>query len=142
MYEYRVESVDRVVDGDTVDVTLDLGFGIFKKERVRIAGIDTPEKRTLNLKEKRLGRDATEYTEKWFSEGEIIIRTEKEGKYGRMIGWCYKEEECFNHLIVEDGYAFVYDGGTKIDMNDPDTLLTLLNRRGYTDWEDYTEANS
>ena len=142
MYEYRVKSVDRVVDGDTVDVTLDLGFGIFKKERVRIAGIDTPEKRTLNLKEKRLGRDATEYTEKWFSDGEIIIRTEKEGKYGRLIGLGYKDEECFNHQIVEDGFAFVYDGGTKIDMNDPDTLLTLLNRRGYTDWEDYTEANS
>ena len=55
MYEYRVKEVVRVIDGDTVDLILDLGFGLFKKERVRIAGVDTPEKRTRNLKEKSLG---------------------------------------------------------------------------------------
>ena len=137
MYEYRVKSVERVVDGDTVDVILDLGFGLFKKERVRIAGIDTPEKRTRNAEEKRLGYDATEYAEKWFAEGDIVIRTEKDGKYGRMLGWCYKGEECFNHKIVEDGYAFEYYGGTKYNMSERSTLMQLLNKRGYDTWESY-----
>ena len=139
MYEYRVKSVERVVDGDTVDVILDLGFGLFKKERVRIAGIDTPEKRTRNLKEKKLGCDATEYAEKWFSEGDIIIRTEKDGKYGRMLGWAYKGAECFNHQVIADGYAWSYAGGTKIDANDMESLMLLLTKRGYSSWEDYAE---
>ena len=142
MYEYKVKSVDRVVDGDTVDVTLDLGFGLFKKERVRVAGIDTPEKRTRNADEKKLGYDATHYAELWFgTEYNLTVRTEKDGKYGRMLGWFYRGEECFNHKIVEDGYAFVYDGGTKFDMNNPETLQILLTRRGYSNWEEYTEAN-
>ena len=60
MYEYRVKSVERIVDGDTVDIIIDLGFGLFTKERCRLEGIDTPEKRTRDLREKRLGLDATE----------------------------------------------------------------------------------
>ena len=141
MYEYKVKSVERVVDGDTVDVILDLGFGLFKKERVRIAGVDTPEKRTRNLKEKKLGLDATAFAEQWFSEGDITIRTEKDGKYGRMLGWCYKGDECFNHRLIDEGWAWCYLGGTKIDTNDMASLLLLLNKRGYDTWEDYTEAN-
>ena len=129
------------MDGDTVDVILDLGFGLFKKERCRIAGIDTPEKRTRNLKEKKLGLDATEYAEKWFGEGDIIIRTEKDGKYGRLLAWCYKDDECFNHKVIADGYAWKYLGGTKIDANDMDSLLLLLKKRGYDTWENYSEAN-
>ena len=58
-YNFRVVSIDKVVDGDTIAVTIDLGFDLFKKERVRVAGIDTPEKRTRNLEEKALGLDAT-----------------------------------------------------------------------------------
>ena len=141
MYEYRVKEVVRVIDGDTVDVILDLGFGLFKKERVRIAGVDTPEKRTRNLKEKKLGYDATHFAEQWFSEGDIRIRTEKDGKYGRMLGWCYKGDECFNHQLVDLGFAWVYTGGTKIDGNDMESLLLLLKKRGYDTWEDYSEAN-
>ncbi len=141
MYEYRVKEIVRVIDGDTVDVILDLGFGLFKKERVRIAGVDTPEKRTRNLKEKKLGYDATEFAEKWFSEGDIRIRTEKDGKYGRMLGWCYKEDECFNHRLIDEGFAWAYLGGTKIDANDMDSLLLLLKKRGYDTWENYSEAN-
>ena len=141
MYEYRVKEVVRVIDGDTVDVILDLGFGLFKKERVRIAGVDTPEKRTSNLKEKQLGNDATEFAEKWFSEGDIILRTEKDGKYGRMLGWAYKGEECFNHQLIDLGFAWPYLGGTKIDANDMESLMLLLDKRGYSSWEDYSEAN-
>ena len=140
MYEYRVKSVERVVDGDTVDVILDLGFGLFKKERVRIAGVDTPEKRTRNLKEKKLGYDATEFAEKWFADGDIILRTEKDGKYGRMLGWAYKGEECFNHRLIDEGFAWPYLGGTKIDANDMESLMLLLTKRGYTSWEDYAES--
>ena len=140
MYEYRIKSVERVVDGDTVDVILDLGFGLFKKERVRIAGVDTPEKRTRNLKEKQLGNDATEFAEKWFADGDIVIRTEKDGKYGRLLGWCYKGEECFNHRLIDEGFAWSYLGGTKIDAEDMESLMLLLSKRGYSSWEDYAES--
>ena len=141
MYEYRVKEIVKVVDGDTVDVIIDLGFGLFKKERCRIAGIDTPEKRTRDLREKRLGLDATSYAEQWFSEGDIIIRTQKDGKYGRMLAWVYRGDECFNHKIIEDGYALPYDGGTKNDMSLDETLMQMLSKRGYESWDDYSEAN-
>ena len=140
MYEYKVKSVERVVDGDTVDVVLDLGFGLYKKERVRVAGVDTPEKRTRNDREKLLGLDATAFAESWFSEHEgTIVRTEKDGKYGRMLGWFYRGEECFNHRLIDEGYAWSYTGGTKVDTEDMASLMLLLNKRGYDTWEDYAE---
>ena len=141
MYEYRVKEVLNVVDGDTVDVVLDLGFGLFKKERCRIAGVDTPEKRTRCKREKQLGYDATNFAEEWFKEGDIIIKTQKSGKYGRLLAWCYKGEECFNHRLVDEGYAFPYHGETKRDMKDVATLELLLEKRGYGSWEDYAEAS-
>ena len=142
MYEYRVKEVVRIVDGDTVDLILDLGFGLFKKERVRIAGVDTPEKRTRNLKEKKLGYDATSFVEGWFAEdGDIVVRTEKDGKYGRLLGWIYRGEKCLNHEIIDGGWGWVYLGGTKIDTNDMESLLLLLKKRGYDTWENYSEAN-
>ena len=141
MYEYKVASVVRVVDGDTVDVILDLGFGLSKKERVRVAGVDTPEKRTRNDKEKKLGYDATSFAEEWFGGGDIVVRTEKDGKYGRMLGWFHKGEECFNHRLIDEGFAWSYMGGTKIDANEMESLLLLLNKRGYETWEDYAETN-
>ena len=140
MYEYKVKSVERIVDGDTVDVILDLGFGLFKKERVRVAGVDTPEKRTRNAKEKMLGYDATEFAEVWFENGTITVRTEKDGKYGRMLGWFYKGEECFNHRLIDEGFAWPYLGGTKVDTDDMASLMLLLDKRGYTSWENYTES--
>jgi micrococcal nuclease len=139
MYEYKVASVVRVVDGDTVDVILDLGFGLSKKERVRVAGVDTPEKRTRNDKEKMLGYDATEFAEAWFESGDIVVRTEKDGKYGRMLGWFHKGEECFNHRLIDEGFAWPYTGGTKVDAEDIASLMLLLNKRGYDTWEDYAE---
>jgi len=140
MYEYRVKSVERVVDGDTVDVILDLGFGLFKKERVRVAGIDTPEKRTRDAREKMLGVDATSYAEGWFRQDDLVVRTEKDGKYGRMLGYFYCGDECYNKKVVDDGYAFEYWGETKRDMSDLATLMVLLNKRGYHCWEDYAES--
>ena len=142
MYEYKVKEVLRVIDGDTVDITIDLGFDLTKKERVRVAGVDTPEKRTRCKREKQLGYDATHFAETWFAEGgDITVKTSKDGKYGRMLGYFWRGEECFNTQLVELGYAFEYWGETKRDMKDVATLEILLAKRGYSDWESYAEAS-
>ncbi len=118
MYTYFVKSVDRIVDGDTIDISIDLGFDLTKKERVRLAGIDTPEKRTKNLKEKEMGYQATEFLEMHLMEAsKLTVRTEKDGKFGRMLGWLYKSEEdtmSINQIMIDKGYAWAYDGGTKV----------------------------
>ena len=121
MYEYKVKEIAKVVDGDTVDVIIDLGFGLSKKERCRIAGIDTPEKRTRDLKEKKYGIEATEFMTELLDKAEnLIVRTEKDGKYGRMLGWFYCDnvEGSLNNLMIEAGYAWSYDGGTKDGSTD------------------------
>ena len=115
--------INKVVDGDTIDVTIDLGFDLAKKERVRIAGIDTPEKRTRDLEEKALGLDATAWMKKHLEEtikgdDELTIRTELKGgmgKYGRLLGWLYVGESdvSLNEQMITEGYAWEYDGGTK-----------------------------
>ena len=125
-YNFRVVKVDKVLDGDTIDVTIDLGFDLYKKERVRVAGVDTPEKRTRNLEEKALGIDATNWLKKELKDvldgdDELIVRTELHGgvgKYGRLLGWLYvgDEELSLNEQMINQGYAHAYDGGTK-DMN-------------------------
>ena len=122
-YIFRVVSIDKVVDGDTIDVTIDLGFDLYKKERVRIAGIDTPEKRTRDLEEKALGIDATNWMKGTLEDtingdNELIIRTELKGgvgKYGRLLGWLYvgDEELSLNEQMIAEGYAWAYDGGSK-----------------------------
>ena len=122
-YNFRVTKIDKVLDGDTIDVTIDLGFDLYKKERVRIAGVDTPEKRTRDLEEKALGIDATNWlkeklTETIKGDEELLIRTEHKGavgKYGRLLGWLYVGESniSLNELMIEEGYAWEYDGGTK-----------------------------
>ena len=88
-YNFRVTEINRVLDGDTIDVTIDLGFDLYKKERVRIAG-----------------------------DEELTIRTELVGgmgKYGRLLGWLYIGEDTvsLNEKMITEGYAWAYDGGTK-----------------------------
>ena len=122
-YNFRVVKIDKVVDGDTIDVLIDLGFDLYKKERVRIAGVDTPEKRTRDLEEKALGLDATYWMKKQLEDTiagdeELIIRTELKGgtgKYGRLLGWLYVGEDTvsLNEQMITEGYAWAYDGGTK-----------------------------
>ena len=122
-YNFRVIKINRVLDGDTIDVTIDLGFDLFKKERVRIAGVDTPEKRTRNLEEKALGIDATEWLKARLNDtikgdDELLIRTELVGgvgKYGRLLGWLYIGESSIsiNEQMITEGYAWEYDGGKK-----------------------------
>ena len=124
-YNFRVTEITKVLDGDTIDVVIDLGFDLYKKERVRIAGVDTPEKRTTNLEEKALGIDATNWLKHQLEdaiagEEDLVIRTELEGgfgKYGRLLGWLYlgiDAEKSLNEMMIEEGYAFSYDGGTKV----------------------------
>ena len=122
-YNFRVVSIDKVVDGDTIDVTIDLGFDLFKKERVRVAGVDTPEKRTRNLEEKALGLDATAWIKDHLEgaidgDDDLIIRTELDGgvgKYGRLLGWLYIGDAIvsLNERMIDEGYAWAYDGGSK-----------------------------
>ena len=122
-YNFRVTKINRVVDGDTIDVTIDLGFDLYKKERVRIAGVDTPEKRTRDKEEKALGLDATAWMKEKLEgaikgDNELTIRTELKGgvgKYGRLLGWLYigDDEFSLNEQMITEGYAWSYDGGTK-----------------------------
>ena len=133
--------INRVLDGDTIDVTIDLGFDLYKKERVRIAGVDTPEKRTRDLEEKELGLDAT----KWLKDklegaidgdDELSIRTELVGgvgKYGRLLGWLYVGDDDYslNEQMITEGYAWAYDGGTK--QKDFETLREVRRTFGTLD---------
>ena len=122
-YNFRVVKINRVVDGDTIDVTIDLGFDLMKKERVRVAGVDTPEKRTRDLEEKALGIDATNWLKGKLDsaikgDDELTIRTELKGgvgKYGRLLGWLYvgSSDISLNEEMITEGYAWEYDGGTK-----------------------------
>ncbi len=122
-YNFRVIEINKVLDGDTIDVTIDLGFDLYKKERVRIAGVDTPEKRTRNLEEKALGIDATNWLKDKLEgavagDDDLVIRTELDGgvgKYGRLLGWLYIGDSnlSLNEQMITEGYAWSYDGGTK-----------------------------
>ena len=114
MYEYAVKKIVKVVDGDTVDVEIDLGFSLTKKERIRLAGIDTPETRTRDEEEKKLGIDAKEYLSmRLESSKNLIVKTEKDGKYGRMLGWLFDDNRSINRDMTDLGYAWVYAGGSK-----------------------------
>jgi len=120
MYTYFVREVTNVVDGDTVDVLIDLGFDILFASRVRLAGIDTPESRTKDKAEKALGLESKDYLKKQLKDAKsIVIRTEKMNsseKYGRILGWLYVngESESVNNKMINDGYAWGYLGETKI----------------------------
>ncbi|HAI41522.1 MAG TPA: nuclease [Maribacter sp.] len=124
MYEYKIKEVVQTVDGDTVDVILDLGFNMFKKERIRLNGIDAPESRTLDTEEKMFGLEAKEFLGRRMAECQNLwVATEKDGKYGRMLGdiWC--GAICINEEMVKRGYAWKYDGGKK--TKNFDTLRAL-----------------
>jgi micrococcal nuclease len=120
MYEYRVKSVIAVVDGDTIDVDIDLGFDISLTKRVRLAGIDTPESRTKDKEEKVLGLEVKELLKKKLKEAKsIVIKTElpdSTEKYGRILGWIYLDgaELSVNEALIAGGYAWGYMGETKV----------------------------
>jgi micrococcal nuclease len=124
MFEYYVKKVTKVVDGDTIDVDIDLGFDISFSSRVRLAGIDTPESRTRDKMEKALGLEAKAYLKSQIESAKtIVIKTEKMNsseKYGRILGWLFLDgsEVSMNEKMIADGYAWGYLGDTKVkDFN-------------------------
>ena len=129
-YIYRIRTISKVVDGDTIDANIDLGFDISLTKRIRLAGIDSPESRTTNLKEKALGLETKEWLKKTLEDAkDILIKTEKPDsteKYGRIIGHLFinGQETSLNNQMIDEGYALPYDGGKK-DMD----LELLLSRR-------------
>ena len=134
MYEYRVKKIIAVIDGDTIDVDIDLGFDISLMKRVRMAGIDTPESRTSDKFEKTLGLEAKEYLKKHIKDAtSIVIKTElpdSSEKYGRILGWVYVDggTKSINETMIEDGYAWGYMGETKI--KDFDALAKARKKSG------------
>jgi micrococcal nuclease len=137
MYEYRVKKVTGVVDGDTIDVELDLGFNISYSQRVRLAGIDTPESRTKDKVEKALGLEVKQRLKDTLSKAQVIvIRTElpdSSEKYGRILGWLFLDgaKMSVNEALVADGYAWGYLGDTKV--KDFDALLNIRKTKEMKD---------
>ena len=127
-YIYRIRSIHKVVDGDTIDADIDLGFDISLTKRIRLAGVDTPESRTTDANEKKLGLESKEWLKKRVEGAkDIIIRTElpdSTEKYGRIIGHLFinGEEISLNNQMITEGFAWPYDGGTK--KKDFDELLS------------------
>jgi micrococcal nuclease len=120
MYEYRIKKVTNVVDGDTIDVEIDLGFSVSYAQRLRLAGIDTPESRTTDKAEKVLGLEAKEYLKGKIKDAkDVVVKTEKPDsseKYGRILGWVYIDgsNKSINEQMIEDGHAWGYLGDTKV----------------------------
>ena len=125
-YIYRIKSVHKVVDGDTIDVDIDLGFSISLAKRVRLAGVDTPESRTTDANEKKLGLESKEWLKKKLEgQTDIVIKTElpdSTEKYGRILGYLFigddevsavNRRKSINEQMIDEGYAWEYSGGTK-----------------------------
>lgn len=133
MYEYRLIGVPKVIDGDTVDATLDLGFGVFTKQRLRLEGIDTPESRTSNLIEKKYGLEAKTFLEKWMETTKCIrAKTSKDDKYGRMLAKFYSDESTVsvNEILISEGYAWSYNGnGKQKDFDELERARKTANSR-------------
>tara|TARA_Y100000996_G_scaffold238847_1_gene187743 strand:- start:420 stop:848 length:429 start_codon:yes stop_codon:yes gene_type:complete len=118
MYEYNV-SITKVVDGDTVDVDIDLGFGmVYKKQRVRLMGIDTPESRTRDLVEKLFGKASKKHLKELLSEGNITLRSHDKGKFGRILGELFINDISINQKMIDDHHAVDYGGGNKAEIEE------------------------
>lgn len=129
MYEYKIKEVIKIVDGDTIDVLIDLGFDITIKQRVRLYGIDAPESITSDAKEKKLGIESKEYLKKWLLDKKnLIVKTIKDDKYGRILAKITSQDQdnsCINDEMIKYGYAWLYNGDTK--SKDFDALIRKRN---------------
>ena len=135
MYEYKFK-LDRVVDGDTIDIVIDLGFSILHKCRVRLFGIDTPESRTRDLDEKARGKLAKDFLSFCLaSSDEHIIKTsvDSKGKFGRVLGTIYCDESNINQLMIDKHHAVEYRGQSKDEI----AAEHLANRQILIDQEIY-----
>jgi len=118
-YIYRIKQILKVVDGDTIDASIDLGFDISLEKRIRLAAVDTPESRTADANEKKYGLQSKEWLKHKIENAKnILIKTElpdSTEKYGRIIGHLFinDQETSLNNQMINEGYAWTYDGGTK-----------------------------
>jgi len=121
-------TVDRVIDGDTVDVDIHLGFNVvLSKQRVRLHGIDTPESRTRNKEEKVRGLISKEYLKNICESSSIRLKSKDRGKFGRILGVLYKDDETIsiNQKMCEEGFAVPYFGGNKDELE----ALHMINKQ-------------
>ncbi len=135
MYEYKFK-LDRVVDGDTIDIVIDLGFSILHKCRVRLFGIDTPESRTRDLDEKSRGKLAKDFLSFCLaSSDEHVIKTsvDGKGKFGRVLGEIYCDGKNINLLMIDKHHAVAYKGQSKDEI----AAEHLVNRQILIDQEIY-----
>jgi micrococcal nuclease len=114
VYYYNAQ-VKKIIDGDTFDIVIDLGFDTLRKARVRLYGVNTPESRTSNIEEKKMGLAAKEFTDQWLSSANHNVKIEtiidKNEKYGRVLARVWNEAgECLNEAIVKSGLAREYFG--------------------------------
>ena len=126
-FSYRVKKVTKVVDGDTIDVIIDLGFDIMYKSRVRLFGIDTPESRTRDKIEKKYGLLSKKFLQDHLKEGKIVIKTHKDsetGKFGRILGEIFVDGININEKMCKVGHAVEYHGQNKELIED----LHIRNR--------------
>jgi micrococcal nuclease len=112
MYEYEATIID-VYDGDTVTALIDLGFSIYIKKRIRLNGIDTPEIRTLNIKEKEYGLEVRDYLRELILNKKVTLDTYKPDKYGRCLADIYLGKMNINNHLINKRYAVPYYGGKK-----------------------------
>ena len=133
MYRYKVQ-VTRVVDGDTVDVDIDLGFGMtYKKQRVRMMGIDTPESRTRDLEEKFYGKQSKYFLEDLLKDQKIQLVSHDKGKFGRILGELFIEgnELSINQQMIDNYHAVPYFGQSKEDTEKGHLMnKAALNEQG------------
>ena len=118
-YSYRVKSIKKIIDGDTFDCIMDLGFDVLLEARVRMMGIDTPESRTRDLEEKKFGLLAKEYLTMKLEAEDIIVRTEvdnEKGKFGRILGWVWANGVNINQQMIDENMAVAYHGQSKDDI--------------------------
>ena len=118
-YSYRVKSIVKIIDGDTFDCIMDLGFDVLLEARVRMMGIDTPESRTRDLEEKKFGLLAKEYLMEKLDGEELIVTTEvdnEKGKFGRILGWVWADGVNINNQMIIDHMAVAYEGQSKDDV--------------------------
>ena len=118
MYRYKV-SVVKVVDGDTIDVDIDLGFGMtYKKQRVRMLGIDTPESRTRDLVEKKFGKASKAHLKSILESGGIQLVSHDKGKFGRILGELFIGDSSYsiNQQMIDEHHAVAYTGGNKEEI--------------------------
>ena len=138
MYEYNCE-VTRVVDGDTVDVIIDLGFDISYSSRVRLYGIDTPESRTRDKDEKARGLISKDFLKSYLDKGGVVIRTrkDKKGKFGRILGEMIVDDTNINELMIEEYHAVKYHGQSKDDIE----AEHLVNRQKLIERGEFNPEN-